>query len=143
MVKIFGKNRKKESTEKVFANGKIRVRSFRDLEEKYFICEGLTEENIGKQTVLFAKDGAVFLNCENEQAETFARIYEAIIFEPQKTLEEFQKYFKKQNPGIKTFEDLARLDGEDNELIVQATAALLVPTEIQRRKIEKMYYSRK
>ena len=140
MVKFFGR---KKNTEKTYANGKIRITNLKNLNPESFVKEGLTKENIGEQISLVSVDGTLYLNRDNEYSEILAMVMEALMSASRYTLDQYRKMLRKKFPDIKDFNDITKLQNAGNEQIVQATAMLLVPFEIDRRRVEKLYYSRK
>lgn len=123
------------------ANGKIVVCDFKTLNSVDFLpLHNLHKSELVKELMLVAPDGKIYINSKIEGYDFVAGVFEIIIQESQYTLEQYSKAFKLKYSKV-TFENIGNMKGT-NEEITQAFTLLCIPAELQRRKIEKAYYSK-
>lgn len=137
MKNFLGKKKKKAPIIK--ANGKILVTDFSELNPDDFPDN--QSPNFEEQLAVLSSDGKVFVNKEKEGYEYLSNILEILIREPRYNLDQFAKHFKKRYPNI-SFSNWSEMQGDDKEKTC-VLAALLIPTEIKRRQIERAYYNKK
>lgn len=127
---------------KTLANGKILIVNFKRLDPNSFKpLYNLTKESIVKESVLIASDGKVYINSKKEECDALATLFETLMSESRYTLEQYQESLKEVFPHIKSFEEWVGMQGTPGER-AQALVMLSIPAELQRRKIEKAYYSK-
>lgn len=123
------------------ANGKIVICNFNTLNPADFLpLQNLHKSELGKELILIAPDGKIYVNSKIEGYDFVTGVFETIIQESQYTLEQYYKAFKPKYSKV-TFENIANMKGT-NEEITQAFTLLCIPAELNRRKIEKSYYSK-
>ena len=130
---------KKKKEPIVKSNGKIVITDFSELNPNDFPDN--QSPNVEEQLAVLSSDGKVFVNKEKEEYEYLSNILEILIREPRYNLDQFAKHFKKRYPNI-NFSNWSEMQGDVKEK-TYVLAALLVPIEVKRRQIERLYYSRK
>lgn len=136
------KKEEKKKPEPIYkANGKIVLVSFDGLNPLDFPYSDLTEENIKEKIAIVAYDGRLFVNRSMEYGEFFSEIFVQLISQTRYTLDQYAKIYRKKYPNA-TFDNWYKISSDDKER-TYILAALLVPSEIKRRELEKKYYSRK
>lgn len=133
MVKFFAKRKKEEIKEESFADGRIIITDFRKLKKENFP----TYES-GDMFFLHY-DGKIYLDSEDEANETVITVWKMLAQFPKAELRRFERGSKKRFPNIKTVEDLAKLEGDD-EAFMNALAMFLIPAEIKSREAQRAYY---
>lgn len=131
---------KKKRKEEVFANGKIVIVDFSELNPDGFLYNDQSL-NFEEQLAVLSYDGKFFVNRMQEEYEYLSNIFQILICEPRYNLDQFAKYFKKRYPNI-SFSNWSEMQ-EDNKEKTYVLAALLIPAEIKRRQIERAYYNKK
>lgn len=136
------KKEEKKKPEPIYkANGKIVLTDFDGLNPADFLYSDLTEENIKEKIAIVAYDGRLFVNRSMEYGEFFSEIFVQLIPQTRYTLDQYAKIYRKKYPDA-TFDNWYKISSDDKER-TYILAALLVPSEIKRRELEKKYYSRK
>ena len=136
-----------KSKEKRLCSGKLIVTDFKRLNPKnLLLVEDLTSEQLNRELAVCTADGRVYVNIRIAGHELFCGVFENLMSEDIKTLEEFQEIYSEKFSHIKTFSDwgawTATATEEDDKELTLALAMLLIPTELQRRKIESNYYGK-
>lgn len=133
--------KKKNNAEPIIrANGKIIITDFSKLDPEDFPYNDLTN-GIEEQLALLSCNGVIFINRTEEGHEYIADIFSILMKESQYNLNQFAKIYKKKFPKI-SLSNWNEMQGSDEER-TQVLAALLCPTEIARRRIERDYYNKK
>lgn len=128
----------KDGTQEIL-NGKIIVTDFRGLDPEGFVHKNLTKEKIVNEIFLVSVDGKVFLNKSDESSDILCRIFSLLMQESISSLKSYEKMAKRKYWYIHNIEDVGFMKtGYDDKL--KALARFLVPVEIERRKIERIYY---
>jgi len=123
------------------ANGKIIICDFKTLNPADFLpLHNLHNRELQKELMLIAPDGKLYINSKRDGSDFVAAVFEAIISETQYTLDQYCRAFKSKFSKV-TFENISNMEGT-NEEITHAFTYLCIPAELQRRKIEKAYYSK-
>ena len=132
MVKnIFAKKKKAEA--EVLANGRIILTDFKKLKKGDY-------PNYGDGIMFFLHyDGKIYFDSKNEFTEALIIAYKPLVECSRADLREWERQRKKRYPHIKTVEDLAKLQG-NNEDFLKALSMFFVDTEMRRRQIERSYY---
>lgn len=136
MVKAWGK-------EKKACCGKLILKDFRRLNQKDFEpLYKFTREELRNQLVIFAPDGKCYINSKNVGGEFVFSVFETLMKQSDDVLSECRKEFLENYPYM-TLESWAeqtkggRLEERES---VGCLAALVVPLEQERRRIEAAYY---
>lgn len=139
----FLKKKEKKSTEPIYkCGGKLVLTGFDGLNPSDFpSANNLTEENIKEKIAILGYDGRIFVNCSMEYGEFFSEIFAQLIQLTRYNLDQFAKMYRKKYPNA-TFDNWYEIQVDEKERTC-ILAALLVPTEINRRNVEKKYYSQK
>lgn len=136
------KKEEKKKPEPIYkANGKIVLVSFDGLNPLDFPYSDLTEENIKEKIAILRYDGILFVNRSMEYGEFLSEIFVQLIPQTRYNLDQFSKMYRKKYPNA-TFENWYEVQTDEKERTC-ILAALLAPTEISRRGLEKKYYSQK
>lgn len=136
------KKEEKKKPEPIYkANGKIVLTDFDGLSPTDFPYSDLTEENIKEKIAILRYDGILFVNRSMEYGEFFSEIFVQLIPQTRYTLDQYVKIYRKKYPNA-TFDNWYKISSDDKER-TYILAALLVPSEIKRRELEKKYYSQK
>ena len=120
------------SKEKELCGGKLVLTNFK-------------KKKIDAEIVSCAPNGVLFLNNRVEGIDAFVTIFECLIPARRYDLEQYGKKYRKMYPGIKDFDDWEAWAAteKDRTKVVHMLTALLIPTEIKRREIERAYYNKK
>lgn len=138
----FLKKKKEKKAEPIYkANGKIVLVSFDGLNPADFPYSDLTEENIKEKIAILRYDGILFVNRSMEYGEFLSEIFVQLIPQTRYNLDQYVKIYRKKYPNA-TFDNWYKISSDDKER-TYILAALLVPSEIKRRELEKKYYSQK
>ena len=138
----FLKKKKKTKAEPIYkCGGKIVLTGFDGLNPADFPYTDLTEENIKEKIAILGYDGRIFVNYSMEYGEFFSEIFVQLIQQTRYNLDQFAKMYRKKYPNA-TFDNWYKIQVDEKERTC-ILAALLVPTEIYRRNVEKKYYSQK
>lgn len=122
-------------------NGKLNVVDFRYLKPADFKpVYNLEKSDFVKETVIVSPEGYLYINSRIAGSAFLADIFETLMVEKQYTLEQYQKICKQDYPDV-TLENIADFDGSDSER-TKIFAGLVVPVELQRRRMEKEYFSK-
>lgn len=132
MVNIFSKKEKRKDGTKVLANGKIVVTPFSQMEETDF-----PQGSIGEMFFL-SPDGKIIFDSEEPANESLIEVFKILVQYSRPDLEKWERKCRKRFPGIKTAEDLTKLESNEDKFI--ALTMLCIPGELNRRRIEKAYY---
>ena len=123
-----------------YANGAIEVTNFKKLNSIDFPMFDL--KNINDELMLCSNNGKLYINSRfKEKCKVAVGVFEILAMESKEALLNFQRTYQKKYPNIKSFDDLAALEGT-NEDKVNAFAMLSVPVELKRREIESAYYGK-
>lgn len=138
----FLKKKKEKKAEPIYkANGKIVLVSFDGLNPADFPYSDLIEENIKEKIAILRYDGILFVNRSMEYGEFLSEIFVQLIPQTRYNLDQYVKIYRKKYPNA-TFDNWYKISSDDKER-TYILAALLVPSEIKRRELEKKYYSQK
>ncbi len=136
------KKEEKKKPEPIYkCGGKIVLTDFDGLSPTDFPYSDLTEENIKEKIAILRYDGILFVNRSMEYGEFFSEIFVQLIPQTRYTLDQYVKIYRKKYPNA-TFDNWYKISSDDKER-TYILAALLVPSEIKRRELEKKYYSQK
>ena len=131
--------------EQIRGNGKIVFTDFCKLNPKDFeiLYKNITKKGLKEDVFLYSPDGRIFINSREDCGELLAEIFEWMMQRSQYAIEQFAKRTKQQFKDIKTLEDWGKYAAieTDNHKRINALGMLLVPAEVKRRQIEKMYYN--
>ena len=123
------------------ANGKIVICDFKSLNPVDFLpLHNFSKKEMSKELCLISPCGNLYINSRIDGYDFLAGVFEIIIQESKYTLDQFCKMFKQKYSKI-TFANIADMNGT-NEEKTQAFTLLCIPVELQRRKIEREYYSK-
>lgn len=132
--------------EKVLCGGKLIVTNFKKLNPRFFApLQNFTRKELIKQFALCMPDGKIYVNAAERVCDLVSGVLEVLMQESRAALEEYEREYGKKYPHIKNFDDWAawmekaQKEGQEND-IMYAFAVLMVPIELNRRKIEKAYY---
>lgn len=130
--------------EKRSNNKRLVLTDFRKLNPKNFLaCEDVTRKQLNEQIALCSCEGIVYVNSNFKESEIIYGIFQNLMPEKHKTLEEFQSVYQAQFPNIKNFDDwsTAAKNLSDEERIF-SLSMLLIPAELSRRTLEREYYGK-
>ena len=136
---------KLKNKEKRLCNGKLIVTDFKRLNLKnLLLIQDFTLEQFNKEIATCTVDGKIYVNASIDGNEMVYGIFENFMTQDIKTLKGFQEIYKEKFPHIQTFDDWSNwvTVAEDRQQIIFALAVLMVPVELQRRKIEANYYGK-
>ena len=130
--------------EKTSNNGRLVLTDFRKLNPKNFLaCEDFTRKQLREQIALCSCDGTIFVNLALKESEVVFGIFQNLMPEKRKTLEEFQSIYQKRFPNVHSFDDWSTAaKAMNNEDRIFSLSMLLTSTELLRRKIEREYYGK-
>lgn len=130
--------------EKTSNNGRLVLTDFRKLNPKNFLaCEDFTRKQLREQIALCSCDGTIFVNLALKESEVVFGIFQNLMPEKRKTLEEFQSVYQAKFPNIKNFDDWSTAAKNlSNEERIFSLSMLLVPVELSRRTLEREYYGK-
>lgn len=131
---MFGKD-------KTIGNGKVIICDFRKLDPKNFIPVGMTKEKIKESLMLCSTDGKMYFKKGDPMAEWIADIFGLFVNETAANLNQYKLMYGKHFPKVKNIEDIEQIPADDPDR-VHALAVVLVPVELNRRKIEAAYYGK-
>lgn len=136
---------KLKNKEKRLCGGKLVVTDFKRLDPKnLLLIQDFTLEQFNKAIAICTADGKIYVNVSIEGNEMVYGIFENFMTQDIETLKGFQEIYKEKFPHIQTFDDWSNwvTVAEDRQQIIFALATLMVPVELQRRKIEASYYGK-
>lgn len=130
--------------EKTSNNGRLVLTDFRKLNPKNFLaCEDFTRKQLREQIALCSCDGTIFVNLALKESEVVFGIFQNLMPEKRKTLEEFQSVYQEQFPNIQNFDDWSTAaKAMNNEERIFSLSMLLIPAELSRRTLEREYYGK-
>lgn len=138
---------KVRNKEKRLCCGKLVVTNFKKLNpESFKFLEISQKKQIKKELAICAPNGDIYINTAFKEYECIANIFEAVMQENKETLIVYIEHIKNQFPelrDINTFEEWGTYAAEQTNAkkIVYSLAILIIPLELERRKIENKYYS--
>lgn len=140
MVRIW-KKEKKES-----CGGKLIATDFKRLNPKIFYpVHELTKDDLNKALFLCTPDGKMYFNTKREECNLMFSVFEILVKERRDILKELEKQTRKEFPNIKNIDDWVEFVQSANteaeqERAMRVLGSLMIPTELDRREIEKHYY---
>lgn len=141
--------KKKEDDEinidvEVRCGGKVLVVDFSKLKEEDFPYVDFKSLNLEEQLALPVGNGQLYINKNLMASEqVLIPLLEILMNSSRKTLNRFERVYRKKYRGL-TFDNLAEFIENNNvQSIVEAIYYLLIPTERERRIVERNYYGNK
>lgn len=128
---------------KRLCDGKLIVTDFKRLNPKNLpLIQDFTPEQFNKEVAACTITGKIYVNASIEGNDVISGIFENFMTQDIETLNGFQEIYSKKFPHIKNFDVWSTWAAaeEDSQQITFALAMLMVPVELQRRKIESNYY---
>lgn len=126
------------------ANGKIVICDFRKLNHEDFKpLSGMNRKEFLESNMQCSVDGKLYIDSRVEFCDFVSDVFESLMAETYYKLQQFQKQCKAIFPKIKTINDWEReCENMSDKEKTYSFAMLCVPIEINRRRIEKAYYTK-
>lgn len=131
---MFGKD-------KTMGNGKVVICDFRKLDPTNFVPPGMTKEKMKNSLLLCSTDGKMYFKKGDPLAELIADVFDLLVNETVANLNQYKLMYGKLFPQVKKLEDIEHIPADDPNRI-HALTVILVPVELNRRKIEAAYYGK-